>query len=148
MHYLNYLIALVVPLALLGLFLAVVAMEERTGRRFLAGRRYQLDQRVGRIGFILRHVDWGAFSAELFRTSLERAAHDVAHATLIAVRALERFLTRVVRALRARQDAPALPSREQVSLQQRAIRYLRTTVRRARKQPAELPQTPGADEQP
>jgi hypothetical protein len=116
-------------------------MEGRTGRRFIAGRRYQLDQRVGRIGFILRHVDWGAFSAEVFRTSLERAAHDVAHTTLIAVRALERFLTRVVRALRARQDAPALPSREQVPMSERAVRYLRKTVSRARKEPTALPES-------
>jgi len=136
MHYLNYIITILVPLALLALFLALVAMEGRTGRRFMAGRRYQLDQRVGRVGFILRHVDWGAFSADVFRTSLERAAHDIAHTTLIAVRALERFLTRVVRALRARQDASALPSREQVPMPERAVRYLRKTVSRSRKMPS------------
>ena len=133
-HFIAYIIAILVPLALLAGFLALVSIEERTGRRMFAGRRYQFDERIARIAFIIRHVDWGAFSADIARTSLERAAHDVAHATLLAVRALERFLTQVVRQLRARQDAPALPSRTQSTRTERAVRYIRQTVRRARRE--------------
>lgn len=136
-HYLSYIIAILIPLALLVGFLAIVAMEERTGRRMFAGRRYMLDMRVARVAFIIRHVDWGAFSADLTRSSIERALHDTAHATLMAVRALERFLTQVVRSLRARQDAPALPSREPISRMERTVRYIRKTVQRARKEPIE-----------
>ena len=136
----HYIIAILITLGLLAAFLVVVSIEERSGKRMLAGPRYNLDARVARVAFIVKHVDWGAFSAEIARTSFDRALHDTAHATLIAVRALERFLTRVVRSLRARQDTPVLAPRTTPPPVERAVAYLRKTVRRTRKQSVqELP---------
>ncbi|MEO6536857.1 MAG: hypothetical protein ABIT47_04130 [Candidatus Paceibacterota bacterium] len=126
-----YLIAIAVLVTLLVAFLVLSGLEGRSGRRLFAGRRYVLDTKVERVSFILRHVDWGAFSADVVRSSIERAIHDIAHGTLIAVRALERFLTQVVRTLRTRRDVPLPPP--SVSRTTATVTYLKRAVRRTRK---------------
>ncbi len=131
-----YLIAIAVLVLLLGGFLVFVGFEERSGRRFLAGRRYKLDSRVERTAFILRHVDWGAFSADVARSSIERTIHDIAHGSLIAVRALERFLTRVVRTLRTRRDVPLPPP--SVSRTTATVTYLKRAVQRTRRKSMDI----------
>jgi len=140
-----HLVLIAVPLALLGLFLALVGHEERSGRRLiLAGQRYHFDQKMERASFIVRHVDWGAFFNDLTRSGAERALHDIAHTTLIFVRALERELTSVVRTLRARREPNALPpaNAEELSRIAAATAYVKKAVRRSRKVPV-LP--PGED---
>ncbi|MES2226053.1 MAG: hypothetical protein V4480_04590 [Patescibacteria group bacterium] len=134
-----YIIAILVPLVALIAFLVLVRAEVHTGRRVLAATRYKLDSRVARAAFILQHVDWGAFTADVTRASLERLAHDLAHGALIAVQALERTLTRVVRTLRTRRGAAALPAQSKapaaVSRMDAAVTYLKHSVRRSRKAP-------------
>ncbi len=132
-----YLIFIAVPLLVLAGFLALVSFEERRGSRIiLAGQRYRLDLTVARISFVVKHVDWGAFINDLVRTSVERATHDIAHMALVAVRALERQLTQVVRTLRARRDQPLLaPRADRPSRIQTAISYVKKTVQRSRKAP-------------
>jgi hypothetical protein len=133
-----YLILMAVPLGLLVIFLLFVTVEGRRGARFvLGGRRYQLDVHVARVAFVLKHVDWGAFMHDLTRTGIERMAHDVAHTTLLGVRALERQLTQVVRTLRARREQPFFPApnAERPSRLQTTITYVKKTVQRSRKQP-------------
>ncbi len=134
-----YVIFMAVSLALLVVFLLFVTYENRRGSRLIMpGRRYQLDLKVARISFVLKHVDWGAFMNDVTRTGVDRLAHDVAHTTLMGVRALERQLTQVVRTLRARREQPFFPapSAERPSRLQTTITYVRKTVQRSRKQPS------------
>ncbi|CAN5719183.1 hypothetical protein BH11PAT2_BH11PAT2_08330 [soil metagenome] len=131
-----YLIAISILVGLLLAFLIFTSFEQRSGKRMFAGRRYVLDTKVQRASFILAHVDWGAFSADVARSSIERAAHDVAHGSLIAVRALERFLTRVVRTLRTRRDVPLPPP--SVSRTTATVTYLKRAVQRTRRKSVDI----------
>lgn len=133
-----YVIYLGVPFLLLTAFIALVVVEEKRGKRLLLpGRRYNLDLKASRAAFVIRHVDWGAFLNDIVRTSVERLAHDIAHTTLMAVRAAERQLTGFVRTLRARRDEPLLPQRspDAPSRLEQAASHVKKTVRRARKVP-------------
>jgi hypothetical protein len=117
-----YLVSILVSIALLAGFLALTAREARTGRRVLKGARRSLDREAGRVEFVFAHVDFASALRALLIAAGERAAHDLAHGILVAVRLVERLLTRAVRALRTRraqvrveraaapEDAPALPS--------------------------------------
>jgi len=134
-----YVIAIAVPFVLLVLFFALVSYEQRRGSRLvLAGRRYELDLKAERAAFIVKHVDWGAFTSDVVRTSFERLAHDLAHTTLMFVRVIERELTKLVRVLRARREQQLLPSRsaEKPTRLASAISYMKRTVYRSRKLPA------------
>lgn len=129
-------IGILIPLALLVVFLVWVSIEERTGKRLLASRRYVLDSKIDKATFIAEHVDWGAFAHDLTRTSFERALHDIAHGTLLGVRALERELTQLVRTLRTRRDTPLpAPHSERPPRLEQAKMYVARIVRRARKEP-------------
>ncbi len=86
-------------------FLALTRYEARRGTRFFAGSRAFLDTEAARVSFAFSHVDVPAFIRESLRTLVARIVHDIAHGSLIAVRFLERLLTRVVRALRTRHGA-------------------------------------------
>lgn len=136
-----HLILIGVPLALLGMFLAVVAYEERAGRRLvLSGARYHFDRRMERTSFIIRHVDWGAFFNDLTRSGAERLLHDLAHTMLIGVRAAERELTSLVRTLRARREPQALlaSGTEGASRVAATVTYIRKAMRRSRKLPVHV----------
>lgn len=108
-----YIIAVAVPLALLIGFLVLTSIEAASGVRMLGGVRRRLDRRIGQLSFIIAHVDLGSFARETVRAFFERVLHDLAHGTLVAVRSVERMLTRLVRHLRVeRQEAdPASPRR-------------------------------------
>lgn len=93
---------------LLGGFLVLVAFEQRSGTRLFNQVRRSLDKRVRRIAFIIRHVDWGAFTRDMTRAGAERVLHDTAHAILRLVRSIERILTRAVKRLRERRGMPDL----------------------------------------
>lgn len=137
----SYFILILVPSVLLGLFLALVSYEERIGRRVvLEGRRHLFDTKMARVAFVARHVDWGAFLSDLTRTSIERAVHDIAHATLLGVRFVERKLTELVRTLRSRSDQPLFPARktDTPSGFTKAMTSIRKSVQRSRRTP-ELP---------
>lgn len=136
-----YFIFIPITLALLAAFVLLTLVEGKTGTRMFARSRDSFDARVARAGFVLRHVDWGAFLNDVARAGFERALHDIAHGTLIAVRFIERVLTRVVRYLRMRRER-LLP---QASLEPKASRvtqtvtYLKTALRKTRRTPKELP---------
>ena len=118
----------------------VTLVEDRKGMRILGQARDRFDVHVTRTYFVLRHVDWGAFVNDVARTGFERALHDVAHGTLIAVRFVERLLTRAVRVLRSRRQGE-LP---QEALEPRTSRltgtmtYLKSTLKRTRRKPKAL----------
>lgn len=96
-----YLILVTTSVALLGLFLATVALEARTGKRLGRPLREWLDAQASRVFFIIAHVDLAAFLRDMVREAGKRVAHDIAHLSLVVVRMVERLLTRIVRALRA-----------------------------------------------
>ncbi|MFA5942696.1 MAG: hypothetical protein WC798_03435 [Candidatus Paceibacterota bacterium] len=107
----TYLILTFIPLALLVGIFAMTGYEARRGVRLFAPYRTRLDEQVDRVEFILTHVDFSAFLRDLIRHIAHRIAHDSAHLSLLAVRAVERSLTRVVRYLRTRR-AIDIPPRE------------------------------------
>lgn len=116
----------------------ITFIEGKRHTRMFAGWRDRFDVRVNRASFIIQHVDWGAFLTDVTRTFLERALHDVAHASLIAVRFLERILTRTVRTLRMRrqEQLPAAPlPAPKASLLTETVTYLKTTLRKTRRTP-------------
>jgi len=103
------LIFILVSLALLIGFLALSAYETKRGARLFAPARTRFDQSVTRITFVLTHVDFVAFVRDLVIHAAHCIAHDVAHFSLLAVRAIERFLTRLVRYLRTWRAADIVP---------------------------------------
>ena len=103
------LIFVLTTLALLIGFFAFVGYEERRGVRIFAGVRTRFDQNIGRIEFILAHVDFAAFFFDEMRRLASRLAHGAAHFSLLAVRAVERLLTRTVRHFRTQPVANAVP---------------------------------------
>ncbi len=107
----GYLAFIFITLALLVGFFAITWYEARRGARFFAAPRARLDRQVEQIEFILTHVDLSAFLRAETRRIGARIGHDGAHLSLQAVRATERFLTRVVRRLRAQHPVES-PSRE------------------------------------
>lgn len=102
-----YLIAIFASIALLAGFLALTRFEAVHGTRVLGSVRRRLDTRAERVGFVVSHVDWAAFTNHMVRTAAARIAHDLAHATLLVVRVLERMLTRFVKYLRSRRHQVA-----------------------------------------
>lgn len=104
-----YLILIFIPLALLvGLFV-LTGYETRNEVRLFGSRRAQFDAHIERTEFIITHVDFSAFLKELVGNTAKRVVHDVVHFSLLAVRAVERFLTRMVRHLRADRAGMVAP---------------------------------------
>lgn len=105
----TYLFLILAALALLAGFLALTRYEAKRGARFFASLRTRLDRGIEHVEFILTHVDLGAFLRDEIRGFARRLAHDGAHFSLQAVRAIERFLTSLVRHFRMRQAVDAPP---------------------------------------
>ena len=96
----TYFISMLIVLALIVGFFVLTWYEAEHGVRFLAARRSRLDQDVERVAFAFAHIDFGAFLREEVRHIIVRIGHDIAHLSLVVVRAVERLLTRLVRRLR------------------------------------------------
>lgn len=94
---------------LLASFGGLVVFEGRRGVRVLAGPRGALDEFVSRMVFIVEHVDLPAFLRDESVRIAHLIGHDIAHWSLQSVRAVERFLTRVVRHLRVQRAAHLEP---------------------------------------
>ncbi|MFZ1987903.1 MAG: hypothetical protein WAV21_02630 [Minisyncoccia bacterium] len=101
------LIFIAVSITVFASFLLLTWYEQKRGMRFFSEKRALLDTEVSRLVFVYTHVDFGSLVRTTFRSVVERVAHDIAHVSLTAIRALERVLTRAVRALRARRAAGA-----------------------------------------
>ena len=104
-----YLIAVLVALALPAGFALLTRYEARRGARFFSGQRAALDAQAARAAFIIEHVDLAAFAREEVRHAVARAGHAIAHVSLRAVRAAERFLTRLVRYMRRKKEEAVVP---------------------------------------
>ncbi len=101
----------VVALLLIG-FLFLTGVEARRGVRVLGSARGSLDAAARRAGASLTSgrvlVGFGHGASGLARY----AVHEVVHAVLSGIRALERFLTRTARTIRESNAAHALMSRK------------------------------------
>jgi Mn-dependent DtxR family transcriptional regulator len=104
-----HLIFLLVSCALLVGFFVLTRYETRRGVRIYRAERERLDSLVGRIELIVEHVDLGVFLRDELRHQAGRISHDVAHLSLVVVRAAERVLTRLVRRLRAHPEVDTAP---------------------------------------
>lgn len=134
----TYVITLSVSILLLGMFLFLLRVEKTRERRIFSHGREILDARVARFTFIFTNVDWGEFAGHITRTSLENAVHELAHRTLLLVRSLERSLTQVVRALRARREGVLLPKTDTSSRIMRVKGFVRETFHRTRHEPEQV----------
>lgn len=105
----THLLFIFTTLVLLVGFFALTVYEERRGMRFLAASRGRLDHTVERVEFIITHVDFKAFLIEEIRRVAARIGHDIAHFSLLLVRATERLLTRTVRYFRTQHAVEAAP---------------------------------------
>jgi len=110
-----YFVSVLLSIALLAGFVALTQYETKHGIRFFAAKRTRLDENVERVGFIVEHVDLGAFVRDEVRHALNHAEHAIVHLSLQVVRSIERLLTRLVRHLRMRHEdniAPRADARE------------------------------------
>lgn len=98
------LIALLVSGLLLAGFLALTAVEAKSGRRMFAPMRAKLDAEVAHAAGVLRRADLGALFFHGLRALLEYLVREGVHAVLALVRAAERLLTGVARELRSREE--------------------------------------------
>lgn len=84
-------------------FVVLTVYEAEHGMRFFGERRARFDKQIGRIAFIIEHVDFAAFLYDEVRHLAHSVAHSIAHLSLQSVRAIERLLTRLVRSFRAKE---------------------------------------------
>jgi hypothetical protein len=103
------LIFVLISIALLSGFFTVIGYERGRGTRYFAVQRARLDAVIGRAEFILQHVSLGVFLRDEIRHLAGRAGHDIAHTSLLVVRAVERVLTRLVRRLRTHPEVDTAP---------------------------------------
>ena len=103
------LIFLLVSLILLGGFFILTWYESRRGMRLFALSRARLDSNVARAEAIRTQVNLGAFLRDEIRHFAGRVGHDVVHSSLLAVRSIERGLTRLVRRLRTHPEVDPAP---------------------------------------
>ena len=99
----TYVIAILASVLLLAAFLVLTAYESRRGTRLFEVERAKFDRLIGQFWFLLTHVDFAAFLKEETQRWSTRFGHYVAHLALQSVRAVERLLTRAVKALRAHE---------------------------------------------
>jgi hypothetical protein len=128
-----YLLFLAGSIALFAGFLGLTIVEARSGTRVLGSARKMLDHRVGHMSFIAKHVNWGDFIAHLVQSIGARIAHDIAHWSLIAVRFVERQLTRIVRYLRDRSPNVLAPKPSRTPAVTQAKNYVQDMIRRPAK---------------
>jgi hypothetical protein len=128
-----YLLAIIASIALFAAFLSLTIVEARTGTRMFGTARKMLDHRVGHVSFIVKHVNWSDFIGHLVQSVAARIAHDIAHWSLIAVRFIERELTRVVRYLRDRRPNVLAPKPSRTPAITQVTNYIQTMIRRPAK---------------
>lgn len=136
-----YLAIFIVALVLFFGFLALTAYEGKRGSRVFASGRASLDAKVSETTGALKHVDFSAFLWHLVRDVTSRIVHDVAHVSLIVVRWLERFLTRIVRYLRGKTSVATVPTEGNRSAFVETITYFKKTLRRSKETPAQKDST-------
>lgn len=139
-----YLLFIAVALLLFFGFVGLTTFETRRGVRLFVPLRESLDRFSARLSYVLTHFDLAAFSLRVLRDLFERVTHDVAHGSLVAVRFIERTLTRAVRYLRERNGHAAPVAPRETSHFVRTIIYFKRTLRRSRR--TDAPVAPPAED--
>jgi len=103
------LVFILVALALLAGFFALTNYETRRGARFYEEQRSRLDRAIEHMVFISEHVNLAEFLRDEVRHLAGRIGHDTVHVSLVAVRAVERVLTNLVRRLRTHPEVDTAP---------------------------------------
>jgi hypothetical protein len=103
-----YLAFVLVSVFLFAGFLWLTRFEAARGAKLFADKRATLDAEAERIETAILHIDLSHFLRMGVRALIARVAHDIAHATLLIVRFVERTLTRAVRSLRERRTLPSV----------------------------------------
>jgi hypothetical protein len=101
------LVAILVVAALLLGFLFLTSVEARRGRRVLEGTRRALDRKVEDAALYITSTDGRTSLIRTVRTLRDHIVHDIVHAILLAVRFVERTLTKLAREIRGRRAKEA-----------------------------------------
>jgi hypothetical protein len=101
------LVAILIVAALLLGFLLLTSFEAKKGKRVLSGAREALDRNAETAASYLVSTDARASLVHTIRTFLDHVVHDLVHAVLVAVRFIERTLTRITREIRGRRAKSA-----------------------------------------
>ena len=125
-----YLLLIAITVFLFLAFMALTLAEARTGVRLVAVPRARLDQWVSRASFVAEHVNWSEFLAHLIQSLAARIAHDIVHWTLMAVRFLERELTRAMRYLRDSRPNVLAPQPTRPSIVTQTKNYVQKMIGR------------------
>lgn len=104
-----HLVLILAALFLLVGFFALTNYEARRGTRLYELQRARLDHAIERVVFIAEHINLAEFLRDEVRHLAGRIGHDIVHFSLIAVRAIERLLTNLVRRLRSHPEIDAAP---------------------------------------
>lgn len=129
------LIFILVSLVLYAGFLVLTAIEVKNGKRAFVRTRTAFDRGMGRVNFVLEHVDLPGYLRDTSHEVAVRSAHGFVRGVLVAVRFVERLLTRLVRALRehsATSMAAVVSGQEAHSPFIRAIRHVKDELRNGR----------------
>ena len=138
---------ILVAVALFGGFVLLTMREARYGfRLILPDARAALDATVFRFLLVVTHEDFSSYVRHKVVTAAHRIAHDVTHGFLVAIRATERFLTRLVRYLRDRKT-PSFAEPKTSSTFIRHISEFKQSLRLRREAHADtsVPKTSSAD---
>ena len=98
------LVAILVSGLLFVGFLSLTFAEARSGKRVFGFARRALDQKVENVGAVVRRADLGSLIFHGARAVIEYLVRLIVHGILVAVRAVERFLTRTAHSLRTREE--------------------------------------------
>lgn len=121
-----YLIAILVPAALLTAFIGLTLHERRRGVRLAGPLRVKLDAFAARLARGMRSMSPVDAALRGARRLLGHIIHDIATVTLAAVRATERSLTALVRRLRSTRSPERAETRSGFL---KSISYFKRTLR-------------------
>ncbi len=97
------LVAIVIVAAALVGFLFLTLLEARSGKRLFSRVRTVLDQKTEIAASYLGSTDARASLVRTVRMFIDHVVHDIVHVILVAVRFVERTLTRITREIRGRR---------------------------------------------
>lgn len=126
-----YLLFILVAILLLAGFLMLTAVEARRGVRLFAPLRAKLDENVAQASEELSRVDLAVFVLHLLRDATHRVLHDVAHLSLLLIRAIERELTHLVKHVRSSRT-PIAPEMKEQSPVKKAAWYVKKALQKSR----------------
>ncbi len=118
-------IAILVVAVLTFGFFGLTSLEAKSGKRLFAKSREKFDADADHAFSVMREVDLGKLIFHALHVAWDHFVHEVVHVILVAVRFLERTLTRIAREIRGRRAegvSPVKPFAESVDRIKAAMR--------------------------